>query len=261
MAFFGTSVSFSSLFGVAQQQSFKPQIIGLGGSLITAALNAKLAQSSLLGTAAENSAIFRVSRSFDSAVVTPWEETEETSSLAKRVREVRNLSKFIDLNDNALNGVKTSADRTATFALFRAISNLRVLAEYASENNTTTSSLGRLDEQFQKGIDEVRSYISSAQLDKLDLFLGDKEYSTETATRLGKNETGFSGGFVADSADDVLTGLTGTEVFTVSITKGGVTDDITVGLSGISGDLSLTNVVDHINAQIEALTELDEEGE
>ncbi|MEX0298842.1 MAG: hypothetical protein AB3N28_07215 [Kordiimonas sp.] len=260
MAFLGSPVSFSSLFGVTNQQSFRPQIIGLGGSLISASIGAKLAQSSLNSLSAEDRASFG-RRDDGEAVIPPWQVPEETQSLDKKVRAVRELSKFIDLKDDLLDSVKGDADRTATFALFRALTNLQTLAEYAADDKTSTASLERLDKQFQKGLAEIRDYLSTTELDKLDLFLGDKEYKAETAVRTGKNDTSFRGSVVASSSTQVLEGLTGTEVFTVSITKNGETDDISVDLSEISGDLTLQSVTDLVNSKIEAVTALDDEGE
>jgi len=259
MAFFGTSVSLGSLFGPPGQTN-QTQIVGFSNSLVSASLNAKLSQAALRSLSPEDRAAFSTFE--PDAVTPPWELNETADdSLAKRVREVRELTQFIDLKDNILNSVKDDVDKTATFALYRALENLKVLAEYAAEDTTSTASLERLNEQFQSGLEEVREYISTAELDKLSLFLGDKEYKAETTTRTGKNSSGFDGSLVVDSPDDVISGLTGTEVFTVSVTKDGVTDDISVDLSGISGSLTLNNIKDHINTQIEALTALDDEGE
>ncbi len=253
MAFFGPQNS-GGLFGTAGQESFRPQIAGISSSLIALNAQAQLAKISLNSlTADQRAAQFSFGRNDGPAVIPPWQIPEEPTTLNEQVREVRELTSFIDLDDPVLESVAEDADQTATFVLFSALSNLRVLAEYASESATLDSSLDRLDEQFQSGLDEVRNYLSSTELDKLDIFLGEKEYNTEATTRTGKNQTGTNGSFIVGNPDTALTGLTGTEVFTVSIEKSGNTDDITVDLSGISGDLTLNSVKDHINAQIEAL--------
>ncbi|MFC3051500.1 NHL repeat-containing protein [Kordiimonas pumila] len=260
MAFFGTSVSFSSLFGVAGQQSSRTQIIGFDSSLISASVSAKLTQSSLRSLSAEDRAAYSIDLNANT-VVPPWQQAEETSSLEARVRSVRELTKFIDLNDDILNSVKGNSDKTATFALYRALENLRVLAEYASADTTSKSSLDRLNAKFQEGFDQVRDYISTAELDKLSLFLGEKKYTTEAAVRTGKNGTGFDGSLVVDNPNEAIAGLTGTEVFTITLEKGGESDEVTVDLSTLSGALSLNNIVAHINEQIESVTALDDEGE
>ena len=261
MAFFGQSAGFGSLFGPLnpQQNRFQPQVIGLGGNLLAASFNAKLTNASLLTLSAADRASINA-RGADDAVIPPWQLPEETKTLNQQVREVRELTKFIDLKDSDLKAVSDDPDTQATFAIFKALSNLRVLAEYASEDNTSLASLERLNEQFQSGLNEVRDFISTADLEKLDLFLGDKEYKTEATARTGKNQTEFDSSLITSDPNEAIAGLTGTEVFTVSITKNGVTDDISVDLSGISGTLSLNNIKDYINTQIEALTIIPEGG-
>ena len=255
MALFGTSGGFGSLFGPlsAQQNRFQPQIIGLGGSLLSNALGAQLSLTALRSLSAEDRAAINL-RGNDDAVIPPWKLPEETKTLNQQVREVRELTKFIDLTTADLKDLSQDVDTQATFAIFKALSNLRVLAEYASEDATSNASLGRLNDQFQSGLAEVRDFLSTASLEKLDLFLGEKEYKAEATTRTGKNNTETNHSLVTTDPTAALTGITGTETFTVSITKSGATDDIVIDLSGVTGTLSLNNIKDHINATIEALT-------
>lgn len=259
MAFFGPQNS-GGLFGNTGQERPLPQIVGVSSSLIALDAQAKLARISINSLSADQrSAQFGFGDS--PAVIPPWQLPEETSTLTEQIREVRELTSFIDLEDPTLDAVAEDVDQTATFVLFNALTNLRVLAEFAAEDNTLESSLERLDEQFQSGLSEIRDYLSSTELDKLDLFLGDKEFNVEASTRTGRNDTETDGSFVADSPDDIIAGLTGTEVFTISIEKSGNTDDITVDLSGLTGDLTLNNIKDYINTQIEALTDTDANGD
>lgn len=252
MAFFGTQNS-GGLFGIAGQQQIRPQIVGISSSLIALDAQAQLAKISLNSLSADQRAAQFGGFGSEPAVIPPWQLPSEPETLNEQIRQVRELSSFIDLDDPDLESVQGDVDQTATFVLFKALTNLRVLAEYASEDGTLAASLDRLDEKFQSGLAEVRDYLSSTELDKLDIFLGDKEYKTEAATRTGRNGTETEGSFVVDSPDTVIAGLTGTEVFTVSIEKSGETDDIAVDLSNITGDLTLNNIADEINAQIEAL--------
>jgi len=258
MAFFG-GTSFGGLFGPTQQQTFRPQIVGIDTSLIALSVDAKITQRQLSLLTPEQRSAYNVNDRGD-AVIPPWQLPEESKTLNQQIREVRNLTKFIDLKASDLDGVD-NADKKATFALYKALNNLRVLAEYASQNSTSNASLSRLNDQFQQGLAEVRDFLSTADLEKLDLFLGDKEYKTEATTRLGKNGTESNGSLITNDPNAAITGLTGTEVFTVSITKSGVTDDIQIDLSGVTGTLSLNNIKDYVNTQIEALTILDSGGQ
>ncbi|WP_020398418.1 SBBP repeat-containing protein [Kordiimonas gwangyangensis] len=258
MAFFGTSSG--GLFGLGGQQTSSYQIVGVDYSLISASFDAKLTQRSIASLSAQDRAAYNFGSTTD-GVTPPWQQVEETKTLNQQIREVRELTKFIDLKAADLKSVSDNADKQATFALFKALSNLRILAEYASSDSTSSSSLSRLNDQFQSGLSEVRDYLSTADLEKLELFLGDKQYKTETSTRLGKNGTSYDASLVTDDPNAALNGITGNEVFTVSITKSGATDDITIDLSEMSGTLSLNNIKDFVNSKIEAVTALDDEGE
>ncbi len=256
MAFFGPQNS-GGLFGLGGQQQTRPQILGISSSLIALDIQARLASASINSLSAEQRSQFSADRG--PAVQAPQLDAEP-DTLNERIREVREITNFIDLNDPSLEAVEDNVDQKATFVLFNALSSLRTLAEFAAEDRTPLTSLERLDEQFQTGIAQVRDYLSSTELNQLDLFLGDRESRVEATTRTGRNQTDQTGSFIvgdlngSGNADAVIPGLTGTEVFTISIEKSGETDNIQVDLSGITGDLSLNAVRDHINAQIEALT-------
>lgn len=239
---------------------FSTNIVGVSSALISASIDAQLTLAGERTITAETRAEINA-RTTDDAVIAPWEITEETQTLTAQVNEVRELTQFIDLDSDELSGLDDDPDTQATFAVFRALSNLRVLAEYAAEDGTIESSLERLNEQFQSGLTEITEFLSTAELEKLDIFLGEKEYDIEASTRTGKNDTGHDGSLVTTDPNVALDGLTGTEVFTVSITKSGNTDDILVDLSGVTGDLSLNNIADYINSQIEALTVTDGNGD
>ena len=258
MAFIGAS---GGLFG-GGQPTFQPQIVGISANVLALNYSAQQTRAGLLSLSlSERDQINAEARlGAEPAVLTPWEQATEARTLNSRIRDVRDLTTFIDTDDAFLEAAAGDVDKEATFVLYRALDNLRTLAEYAADATTSEASLARIDEQFQKGFAEVKDYLATAELDKLGLFLGEKEYNTETTVRLGDDETDFSGAVVTDDADAAIDGITGTEVFTVSITKGGETTDIDVDLSGVSGTLSLNNIVDHINNQIQAELLYDSEG-
>ncbi|MCJ9428087.1 SBBP repeat-containing protein [Kordiimonas marina] len=268
MAFFGTVSSSSllstlgassgGLFGTSSGSS----IVGIDYSLISASIDSQNALAGLSTLSAADRAAYNF-RGASSSITTPWQQDQANQSppsLNEQVRKARSLTKFIDLNDPTVKSVSKNPDKQATFALYKALSNLRVLAEYASQNATPTTSLARLDTQFQSGLNEVRNYLSNTQLDKLGLFLGDKAYKADTSIQTGHNATSYGGSFITNDPNAAISGLTGTEVFNVAITKSGVTDNITVDLSKMTGTLSLNNIKDYINTQISSLTILDATG-
>ncbi|MCK0069964.1 beta strand repeat-containing protein [Kordiimonas laminariae] len=264
MALFGNA-SFGSLFGAGGAQStFSTPVIGVSESLLQASFNADLTRLGLQNLSPADRAAFNRGTSEDAFILPPGfggaEETEDTT-LNERVREVRAKTTFIDTDSRFIESVENDIDRQATFVLFQALTDLRTLAEFAADDRTSEASLERIDEQFQQGFAEVQNYLLETQTDRLDLFLGEKTDDVETAIRTGRNGTVTEGSGVVGNRTDVVSGLTGTEVFTVTISKAGETDNITVDLSGISGDLTLENIAAHINTQIEALTDTNDEGE
>ncbi|WCL54436.1 SBBP repeat-containing protein [Gimibacter soli] len=265
MAFFGNISGSGGLFG-GNAQSFRPTIVGISTSLLSAVNDAKLTQIALNSLSSEDRAKLNQRVPTNTLTTPPWENAETPRSLEQQVREVRGLNSFINLKDSDIKGLANDPDQQATFVLYKALNNLRVLAEYASQKSTTSSTIAQLDALFKSGLTEVRDYLSSTSLNNLDLFLGDKQYKTETTTRLGKNASEYDGKPVAETATDAVVGLTGNEVFTVTLSKNSVagnqldSDTFTVDLSEISGTLSLKAVTDLINSKIEALQGEDELG-
>lgn len=264
MALFGTTGGGGFLGGLNNNQPAPRPIVGIGANLLGLSINANLLNAAVRFSNNTTPAVnLDIS---ENNIETPF-DTEDTRSLNQRIREVRELREFIDLDDARLENVENNPDRQATFATFIALDRLRTLAEFAADEDTPEVTLARLDEQFQQGLGEVREFINAAELDRLDLFVGDRQFQADSTARLGRDNRDFTGGIVASDRDAAIDGLTGSEVFTVSIsTRNAVnnsvidTNDITIDLSNISGTLSLNNIVDFINQQIEAIPQLDSEG-
>lgn len=266
MAFiFGGGIGSSGVSGLFGSTGTSTRsIVGIGADLLSASYSAQLTSRTLSTFSFAQQSAVDVDVTED--VTTPWDtdllndETGNARSLDNKVREIRELSAILDLTDSSLDSVSSNPDRFATFALYKALDRMKTLAEYASQDSTISSSLERLDTQFQQGFTEIRDFLAEGTTDKLEIFLGNKEYNTETAARQGKNniEQNLTG--IADNATDVISGLTGTEVFTISFTKSGTTEDIQIDLSGMTTSLTLNNVKDYINQQIEAVLLTDESG-
>jgi len=256
MAFFGGGGG--GAFGAG---SSRPpfQIIGIDANLLTLNYSALAFQRSV-GSLPPSEALSRINEA--PAAIPPWEIAEESQSLVSRINEVRALTSFIDTSRSYLSDVAGDLDKEASFTIFKALDNLRVLAQYAAEKTTPESSLIRLDQQFRSGFGELQDYMSTTELDKLELFFGDKINRAETDVRLGKNSTAFVGKVIqTGSLDDAISGMTGTEVFDITLTKNGVSDTITVDLSEIAGTVSINSFNALVNSKIEAVPLLDENGD
>lgn len=243
------------LFGTATS-NLQPQIFGLDPELLSLALSANLASQT-----AANSFAARIQADFAKfgpAVKAPWEINPEPGTLSSRIRNARDLKKFIDLKSADVKRAGDDKDSRALFALYNALTALETLAQFAADKNTPNISLARLNLQFQKGMMEVSDFISTAPLDKLTLFFGRKDDDVTSSSGLGKFSATIAGSIIQKgNRGDALDGVVGNEIFTVRIEKNGSFDDITVDLSNITGTLNIDAIVDEINASIDALTILD----
>lgn len=195
------------------------------------------------------------------AVVTPWEQPEDTRSLNQRVNEVKALQSFINPKSDQAKLAGDNKDAKALFTLYQAYTRLKAVAELAADKNTTDASRGPLDILVKKGLSQIQDYITGAALDKLDLIYGAKSNRVETGIGLGKNRTKVIGAAIQKGAkDDPIPGIVGNEVFTVSITKSGVTDNFVIDLSQIAGPITLGSLASYINSQIITATTLDSGG-
>ena len=199
---------------------------------------------------------------FGKAFNAPWEIEDADRSLAGRINEVRDLQKFVDLNAKDVKVAGSDHDSRTLFALYKGLAALRTLAQYAGEKTTSASSLARLDAQFQSGLKEVQNFFSTMETDQIRMLMGDKTTSITSTAALGKDPTGYVGNVAqTGQRDDALAGIVGTETFSIDLTKSGITDNINVDLSNITGTISINSVVDEMNAQISALLLTDEFGD
>lgn len=204
----------------------------------------------------------RAAEAFTTPVVTaPWQLDSTPRSLAERLGEARSLRSFINTRDDAVAAAGSNADLRSTFALFKALDALRTLAQYASERATPTSALADVDAQFQRGMAEVQSFVASNRGEQLTLLYGPKKSKVETTVTVPRSPTSFTGRAVQTGGrGDVLSGLTGSERFDITLTKANRTDTVRVDLSTISGPITLDAIAEAANAAITAEIVRDDDG-
>ena len=195
------------------------------------------------------------------AVTTPWDVPTQDKGIASRLAELRGQTSFFDMNDPKVKAAGDNIDTKNLFGMYEALRRLRVVAEYAAADTTPSGILKGLNTQFQGGLTEVSDFLANTAFDKATVLFGEKAASITSEAGAGTTNYTYVGrSIVLGSVDTPVTGLTGTEQFTISLTKGLSHDDITVDLSQISGDITLQKIIDQANNKIAAITELDSEG-
>lgn len=242
-----------SFFGGSAVGGFN--FVTINSNLLTGIFAAKNARASV--------AAFQAQPQFTApAVQAPWQIDTQPRSLSRAISSARQKTEFIDLRAASVRAAGDDKDAQATFAIYNALSDLQTLAQYASEDRTLDSELRRLSDTFETGLKQVQEFVGGRSLDKLDLLFGDKKTKVKSVAEVGSDSNSYQGSVLQTGArEDILSGIDGTETFSITLTKSGRTDVIDVDLSQISGDITIDAVVDEINAQITSLKLVDENGD
>src|SRR3546814_901352 len=150
-------------------------------------------------------------------------------------------------------------DLLNSFTLYKALDRLLTLAKTAADKGISEPARVKLDTLFQQGLGEVQSFLASATGAKLN-FAFARSTTTADTIKLPRTDPSYAGSGVAAQRSDALAGITGTEILSVKLTKGGQSHTVSVDLSTITGSPTLDNVAAAINAAIAAVPLLDAGG-
>lgn len=238
---------------------FKFTPITLDTSVLSAFYSSKLAISAAQSKSAATTA--KPASQRGPAVVPPWQQGLKAGTVEGRYNALKGLSKFIDLNADAVKGAQGDADYKALFAVFNGLRHMRTLAEYAVRDNTPDGILSGIDARFQTGLKEFRSFLETVPLNRATLLFGEKSDTAKSFAALGEDAKAYVGRVAQVGArEDPIAGLSGTETFSISIAKSLETETFTIDLSQVTGGLTIDNVVNYANSIIHAPETTDSEG-
>lgn len=190
--------------------------------------------------------------------VTPW-ATASSASSTSRAAQVLALSKFIDTSAvptsaGIATDTKMEQDNQKLFALYNAINNLSYLAVMAKSSDSSDGQRAGYNTRFQAGLKEISSYISSASFNLFALQAQSPSSSVTSTATVAMPTFDYTGSVVANSSNITsgISGLTKSDSFTIAMKKGGVTTNLNIDLSQISGDLTMGNIVTYVNQQLSA---------
>jgi hypothetical protein len=174
-------------------------------------------------------------------------------------RNLRNLPKmlrsstttnFIDPTTAQLSAASqssstTSEDNQNLFTLYNAFNSLTQLASLAQQPGATAGQLAGYDSRFQTGLQQVESFINSTTFNNFTLQTQTPSASVTGTASVPFAPIDYSGGTVVSDANlsSALPGVSASQSFDVSVTKGGTTTDVPIDLSQIQGPLTLGNIV------------------
>ncbi len=194
-------------------------------------------------------------KAFEGSQITPpWEQRQiADGDILNRIFTSKPL---IDLEADDLQGEELGDDNRKLFALYKGMLRLQELVDFATVDSRAETMRPLLDQQFQNYYAELQSFVEDNPLLDIDLIFGMSNASTDANIKRPATPTSFLASVISTVRTDPIPGLTGSETFTISVTENGTTTDVAVDLSGITGTLDIDTVVDHINTQLAAATDV-----
>lgn len=182
----------------------------------------------------------------------PWLDAPASTSLATQVSLIRRMASIVDApsaRDQSLPG-----DVLTTFTAYKALERLRILAESALKTTVPATTRTDLAATFDKGLADLRGFLASAPSDKLQLAFAQPSRRDDSVTTAKPDYASKTlGAGLLDSRTAPLAGITGSEIFTLTLRKNGVSDSVSVDLSTTPQPPTLDSVAAAFNAAIAAI--------
>jgi hypothetical protein len=237
-------------------------VVNFDSSLLLGFYQSKLIASSATTSSqtAANSAAGTASSSKKSATandVTPW--SLKQAGQEARDAQVLGLKNFVDLSKVPIlagqsTDTKTEQDNQKLFALYTAVNNLSYLATMSKRDDTSAGQMAGYDARFQTGLQQIQDFIGTAKFNNFTLQAAAPSSSVTSTATVPLPTFGYTTGSIVSAANltDPLSGVSTGDSFTVSVKKAGITTDVAIDLSKVSGGLTLDNIVKYVNQQLAA---------
>jgi hypothetical protein len=180
----------------------------------------------------------------------PWKDGTTLPALSTQVSQVTAMKTIIDkagLTDDTL-----TDDVQTAFTTYKALDRLRALAEAATSETMSSAQRATLEKTFAKGLADLQSYLPSAPSDKLGMSFAAPATSVKSVSIPSGLSYEVEGKGLVSSRSEPLPGLTGQEQFSVTLTRPGSTEKVTVDLSQGPQPPTIDSVSSMLNAAISA---------
>lgn len=206
-------------------------------------------------------AVIKAKKAFTTPTTTPpWQQAPSDAPLSSQIAAIKRLTSIIDTKSD--NSLEDLPDIQTAFTTYKALDQLRVLAESAAKATTSSTERAALQKLFAKGMTDLQAYLGQAPTDLVTLNFG---LSTSRAESLGIQTADASGKKagegVTKTRDATVTGMSGNEVFSIALKRGTTGQTVTVDLSQTPQPPTLDSVADALNAAIAATPAIDANGD
>ena len=187
----------------------------------------------------------------------PWQAPQLSANA--QTAKILSTTNFLDtsnvpLSAGATSDAKMEQDNQKLFSLYSAVSSLAYLAKLAQGATETPGQLAGLNARFQTGLAQVQQYLKSTSFNNFTLQAATPAATTSSTANIALGGFTYSTRQLVTNAniDNPVPGLSASSNFTITVKKGGVSTDVAIDLSKVSGPLTLGNVVSYINSQLSA---------
>ena len=145
-----------------------------------------------------------------------------------------------------------AADNHKLFGLYKALDRLNYIAKMANRDGAVDGQRVGLNQNFQDGLAQVLAYVKNASFGNLTVMPGQKTSNEQSAVSIPYPQSNYTGGAVMGDAAvfTSVPGLSTADHFTISVLKAGVTTDLVIDLSNVTGPLTLDNINAYVNQQL-----------
>ncbi|MFT4057278.1 MAG: hypothetical protein QM681_22430 [Novosphingobium sp.] len=197
----------------------------LGGTSAYSSYQSSLASS-------DSVAVTAAKKAFTTPETTaPWLDALGTdTATSAQVAAVKRLASIIDADGDS--SLEDLPDVQTAFTTYKALENLRILAQAGTSKTISATERAALQKSFAQGLADLQGYLSSADTDLLELGFGSVTSSTRTLGVEARYATGaVAGTGVSTTRAAPVEGLTGSEIFQVTLTRGTTSEVVSVDLS------------------------------
>jgi len=187
----------------------------------------------------------------------PWKEAEASTPLSAQVSAIKRMRTIIDKTSATGTDV---ADAQTTFVAYKALERLRLLADTAAKNTTSSSERASLGKTFAKGLEDLQSFLVQAPNDKVQLAFSQPARRVQSVGIVNTTASKTVAKGILEARDTPVPGVTGSEKFSIKITRGTISDTVTVDLSTTAQPPTLDSIAEAFNSAMASVPMRDTNG-
>lgn len=169
-------------------------------------------------------------------IIPPWDARLEQPSLDERLRQALGGGAFVDEGAAKLSNADATASQQKLFALYSGLAKLTAIASHAADKKTPEIMLKSLSARFADGLGQVLAYAKTIAESDLVVLPGDKSAKADADLRIPRQLSSYTTKTIHRAAtNEPMAQITGSEKFTIAVTKGGATANVDIDLADLGG--------------------------